>query len=394
MFFVLLVLWCAVLLEGASYFFGRYFLHDRGMVFAPVVPEQAAVKRYLDTRDPLLGWPFKGERISHEGELASVELDDIGSRRNTYYPDTAQQPCVSTYGDSFAFSSEVKPEDAWPNQLSRLLGCRVNNFGVGGYGSDQAVLRFESRATDRPRVAILSHLSENIVRNINQFRFLISGREPFGFKPRFVMQSDGSYAVEPLPVLPGEDYADLYRAPDRYLRNEYFLPDGPSGITYLRFPYTLAVGRSFFSYKFRGFFENGRSYIEPFYDPDHPAGGLQVTRYVIQRFNDVAAARAIKPLIVILPVADDLFFHRQTGRWPYDRLLTQLEADGMESINFGAVLAQAMEQRDICDFYQRHWYAKNGCSGHFNAPGYLLLAENVAQKIRFLDPQLTVPRSR
>ena len=34
-------------------------------------------------------------------------------------------------------------KEAWSNQLSRLVGCRVANYGVSGYGSDQATIRFE-----------------------------------------------------------------------------------------------------------------------------------------------------------------------------------------------------------------------------------------------------------
>ena len=67
---------------------------------------------------------------------------------------------------------EVAAEDSYPNLLARELGCRVNNFGVGGYGTDQAFLRYRQLAEDSPRFVVLGHYSEDIVRNVNQLRDL------------------------------------------------------------------------------------------------------------------------------------------------------------------------------------------------------------------------------
>ena len=57
-------------------------------------------------------------------------------------------------------------------QLSKLINCKVNNFGVAGYGSDQATMLHE--AIDiTARISVPNHLSENVLRNVNQFRTLI-----------------------------------------------------------------------------------------------------------------------------------------------------------------------------------------------------------------------------
>ena len=38
---------------------------------------------------------------------------------------------------------EVTDDEAWLHRLSERLGCNVQNFGIGGYGLDQAALRYE-----------------------------------------------------------------------------------------------------------------------------------------------------------------------------------------------------------------------------------------------------------
>src|SRR6185312_6104743 len=91
-------------------------------------------------------------------------------------PDNPSSPaCLSLYGDSFVFGVEVSNTAAWGNQLAKKLNCKVLNFGVGAYGTDQAYLRFMANSNDPSGVVVLGILSENIVRNVNQNRaFLYS----------------------------------------------------------------------------------------------------------------------------------------------------------------------------------------------------------------------------
>lgn len=67
-----------------------------------------------------------------------------GQPRPTTNLDLASDsPCVYVYGDSFSHADEVSDTDAWPNQLEEKLGCRVINYGVGGYGTDQSYLKMK-----------------------------------------------------------------------------------------------------------------------------------------------------------------------------------------------------------------------------------------------------------
>ena len=152
--------------------------------------------------------------------------------------------CVSLYGDSFTFGVGVGNEDAFGNVLSRLLGCRVANYGTPGYGTDQATLRFERNEADEAPVVILAHLTENIARNVNQARQLLHPKSRYGLKPRFVLRTEGGLELVPLADMTPERFDDLIAHPNQYLRHEYFLPGGDSGVAVLRFPFSLSVLRS------------------------------------------------------------------------------------------------------------------------------------------------------
>ena len=99
-------------------------------------------KAYLSTRDPVTGWP---------GTAPSDRHDPSGSRPVPAFP-TPGEERVWLYGDSFVYANEVDDADAWGNQLSLKLNRRVANFGIPGYGTDQAYLRFKNTANDRAGV--------------------------------------------------------------------------------------------------------------------------------------------------------------------------------------------------------------------------------------------------
>jgi hypothetical protein len=262
----------------------------------------------------------------------------------------------------------------------------VNNFGVGGYGTDQAVLRFQRNRFDRPPVVVLGYTSENIVRNVNEFRHFISVEE-FGFKPRFVKSDSGEYVLDPIVDFDVDEYRKLYLNPWNYFRHDYFIPDGPSGIPYLRFPYSVSVVRSFFSYKFKGAMNGAGSYLAPFYDPEHASGALDVTAFIIRLFQREALERGSLPVVVVIPIAADFSYYEQRKIWPYQSLLSYLNNDlKIDFVNFGEVLSEyaSRESREFCDFYREEWYAKTGCTGHFNEEGYLRLARAVADELRDL----------
>jgi hypothetical protein len=110
---------------------------------------------------------------------------------------------IALVGDSFTFGLEVPFEATWGEELARILGdgTQVLNFGVDGYGLDQAVLRYRRDVVAwHPDLVILGMIHDDFRRAQCVYGFLcFPGSEiPFA-KPRFV--SDVRTPVNtPLPT--------------------------------------------------------------------------------------------------------------------------------------------------------------------------------------------------
>lgn len=109
--------------------------------------------------DPLLGW----------GMRANVKSDgfntlDHGVRRN-FGETELRAGGLLAVGDSFTAGSEVRDEESWVAQLEKLIGEPVINGAVGGYGTDQIVLRAEQLIPIvKPHTVIVGFLVDDIKR--------------------------------------------------------------------------------------------------------------------------------------------------------------------------------------------------------------------------------------
>src|SRR5712691_3210559 len=318
------------LLEGVFYGIARCIPHQ--WYYKP--PTREAFLRYLRSD---IDWEVGWRPPPHELASTGYRLSPAGAGLAT--------PCMSLYGDSFTFGSEVAPEFAWGNVLTERLGCRVDNYGVPGYGTDQAYVYFQRRhrqAFDKAPVVILSHLSENIVRNITQDLGFIYDMT-LALKPRFVAESDDHLRLVPIPRLVPADYDAYRRDMSQFLRAEYLLPS-KSALSKRRigFPYLLTVP-SIFTYK--RIYASLLSYaldVPPWftelYDPTHPSQAFQVTRDILLHFDSEAKQYGKNPLIFMIPTARDMFYFQRTQQWSYTHLLTTLQGQGVQAINLGPAL--------------------------------------------------------
>jgi len=342
------------------------FLETKGVFYNPEDVEGYAT--YLADRDPVLGWPSR--------DFADDPTrDETGSRIVPAFPDT-RESCLSIYGDSFTWSAEVDDEHAWGNELSRMLGCRVANFGVRGYGSDQAYLRFLGNQGDHAPVVLLAHLSENILRNVNQLRALLYPGTRYGLKPRFVLGPTGELVHIPIPSLSEAQYRDMLENPARYLEHEYFLPGGPAGPLQLTFPYSLSVLRSFAHFHISAELRDEPWYAA-FYSRDHPSGALQVTSAILEAFSREARARGRQPIVAVIPTGRDLEYFRRRGRWVYRPLIEELERRDVTVLDAGPGMIATIGDRGVCTVF-----GPEGCAGHPNEAGYAIIAQVVSEYLR------------
>jgi len=106
---------------------------------------------------------------------------------------------IVSFGDSFTYGAEVPWDASWQAQLEMLESeWEVPNFGVNGYGTDQALLRFRRVGALDADVVCIGLMLDNIGRNVNRYKPCLAtlGGSPAA-KPRFRIENG---ALEVLPA--------------------------------------------------------------------------------------------------------------------------------------------------------------------------------------------------
>jgi hypothetical protein len=167
--------------------------------------------------------------------------DRTGAKANPDFPDIGHA-CISVYGDSFVWGVEVPLADGWVEQLARQLGCRVANYGVSGYGTDQAYIRFIRKIADEAPLVLHGIYTEEVMRNVNQYRgFIGYGLSPQLLKGRFILDHAGRLEWIHRPQVDADSFVTLHREPTKVVPHDYLLPDTRNGPVTLSFPYTLTL---------------------------------------------------------------------------------------------------------------------------------------------------------
>jgi len=148
--------------------------------------------------DANLGWALLSEnakyRYQASGKYGSVDAHysiENGHRATASHP--LKGPLLIATGCSFTFGMGVSDEDTWPWLLQeRLPGYHVVNTGVGGYGTDQALLAADQlvqHSTEPTRLVVLGFADFQIDRN-RSTQGMLYQQYPFG-KPLFVARGTG-----------------------------------------------------------------------------------------------------------------------------------------------------------------------------------------------------------
>jgi hypothetical protein len=283
---------------------------------------------------------------------------------------------VALFGDSFTNGAEVGDDVAWGNVLAQRLHCRVANYGVGGYGTDQAYLRFRDRADDHPPIVILGIFEDNLQRNVNRYRELLAPTEGFSFKPRFRLDDHGELKLVPMPLLDPREARAFIESPERFLTDEYFLPGSDAGPVRPRFPFTLAALRLLHHPDIRAVLA-GHPYWERFYQPGHASGALETTMGIIRAFQEGASSRGQRLLIVVFPSPKTLVRIGKTGRRPYQNLIDRVRVTRIPLVDLAGDILARLSLRSPCEIATH----PKPCRGHYSAEANAWVAEIVQEAL-------------
>lgn len=189
----------------------------------PVKQMNERIEEYLEVKewaavvyDENLGWTFK-PNSERQGGIFTVNGAGIRARREFAQVPPEDTLRIAIFGDSFTAGEDVNDDESWGQQLEILLTeagiqTEVLNFGVSGYGMDQAYLRWQHLGLSfAPDIVVFGLQPENLKRNLNVFRQLLDNSRyalPFS-KPRFI-HVEGEMTLVNFPPIPPEQLPEVF----------------------------------------------------------------------------------------------------------------------------------------------------------------------------------------
>ena len=330
--------------------------------------------------DSLLGWEpppnAHADKPGPTGVAWSLNTDARGVRINPGQPEQDGPATISIYGDSFTFCDEVSDDQTWGHYLSQLTDTGVDNWGVGGYGTDQAFLRLKRNLPEQHSdIVVLAVFSENINRIMNNFRpfYSFSSGIKFGFKP-MLRQQDGNWRWMPNPLQltePPQDMQPYRQAFDKARKTDFWYKHN-QGRPKSQFPYSLALAKTVYYY----LFENK---INLYKVPEAEAR----MDHLIKDFIALSRAGNFKPVLLFIPQARDLYTFFNDHTYWYSDYITHLRA------------MPELEGMPIIDLLEHPFDAEkfNTIPFHYHASPYgnKVVAEVVYEQIKPLLADLPPP---
>ena len=271
---------------------------QRTQFLAKLQPEDFAHFK-ANSASRLLGWDNPAGRTVKQHNCRGVDItytfDDDRLRVHSNAP--ARNATVLIAGDSYTAGEEVDDGETFPAVVERALGVPVANFGGGGYGPDQALLKLEALADRFPqaRVVVLAIIYDDVRRMLNSYRPVLAGDTgiKFGLKP-FIR--DGQFQEIPGGD-PFRDFASFLAAANTAFDEDYWrLPRA-------RPPYTAAaIGAALAPANWipmiQQNFMPGQSQNELFFPLAPVRAGL---RAIYDRLIRLAQSHHLAPAVVFIP---------------------------------------------------------------------------------------------
>ena len=138
-----------------------------------------------------LGWIRKPNTVGYDTlgtKKIKFKINKNGYRQNIK---VNKKPLIVSFGGSYVFCRQVQDKDTWQEQISRDKKFNILNYGVGNYGTDQALLYYKSKKfkTDT-KIAIMGIVPEHISRIQSEWKHYSEFGNIHAFKPKFYLKNN------------------------------------------------------------------------------------------------------------------------------------------------------------------------------------------------------------
>ncbi len=306
--------------ENVQLLFGRpgYFLVpiDTPTSMPSIARKPGSYRRY----DAMLGWT-----IAENGADPPLYFSDLNGVRVTEAQHAAKfvatrTPRVLAIGDSFTHGDEVRAEDAWPSQLADRLGVTVVNYGVGGYGIDQAILRWRESDVSAS-IVLLGVIASDLERATTP----IYNFERGGTKSKPMFQFDSlSASIANQPAIYGTELKREFQRGEasKFLQLDLSFDPNMFHHTSLDWLFLYRVPRSALAWRAHR--------LQPIYRTPGPR--FEYTMRILQFAKDLAIQRKSRFVVVLLD-NNNTFSDRAVVKDPWQLMRTSLRKRGIEFID-------------------------------------------------------------
>jgi hypothetical protein len=338
--------------------------------------QSAALERLANNRSPraqihpVLGWQYGSNLASATDNLNSIGLRALREYSDQPPPGVAR---IATFGDSFTYCNEVGDKESWPHQIEAGWNAEVLNYGVGGYGTDQALLRFRDEgARLNPEIVIIGFTSLMAPRVVSRYRRFQDPNDGPWFKPRFILENNQLRFLA-APVASREDADRLLADPAAvaaFGTHDFWY--NPAIFEHRLYPLSAAyrflasVPRAF---RYR-YVHRDRIFDKGELNPESEAFAL--LKAIFCDFQAIAHERGIKPIVLMLPARSDVDLIVRGGTPSYEPLREQIDTSGLQVID--AARAFARTTMPVAELFSR--------GGHYSEKGNALVAAEVASTLQ------------
>ena len=319
------------------------------------VPQAAERSNEVMYYDQLLGWTVRPNLSTSDGMYFTSAEGVRGSRSGEMFGAFRGTCRIALVGDSHTFGLELKFEDTWGYHLESHLpsGCKVLNFGVGGYSVGQMYLKFLRDVRPwRPNIVILSLSSHSAARTMGVYGLNMFERFIPWAQPRFVLKDQELKPVNfPLPsleaIMAARSMSDL-----PFIDYDWFYVPGKWELPRWRYLYK--------SYLFR-------SYVTwfPLWRTSQNGNSLEAINHaLLWSFVREANKEGTTPILLYLP---DIYDYQETPRRDMPSL-SILRSSGIDYVDL----------RPCLDKVNDRFIPKGG---HYSPQGSVSIARCVAAQL-------------
>jgi len=366
------VLW--ILADTACYILLFKIQHSHNLFYGHVLPDDKMIEGYKYKHfHPVWGWDINKE-----------EKDSLGARKCTEYP-AKDRYKIKAFGDSYTYGAEVDENETWEYFIEQQSGWECLNYGVGGYGTDQAFLKYRDSGV-KSEYVILAIMDENIGRIMTHWWGVYS-KGSFTVKPRFYL-NNGIINLSPSPItetskihnLKDKAFIDELKKQD-YWYNYYLKKDAPDE---LRWPATYTLIRHWkFFFHYTGIFIQNK--VSPSFKSEsatrkyhhlyeNGSEGIRIMKYIVDEFVRTALKKGEIPVILIFPRIDSVDLLAKYHKKAYQPLIDHLYKKHYHYLD----LADVFLKDDYSDYYT----AK---TKHYSVKGNRRVAGAVVEYIQQLE---------